>query len=321
MKKILAVVMAVFVFGAVPDTSWSQGYPNRSIKMIVPFPPAGAADVTARIVAKALSEDLGQPIIIDNRGGADGAIAGLAAINSLPDGYTLLFATTTGMNAAPTMRKVPPYDPLTALTPISMVGKFGFFLMISAEVPAKNMTEFLAYVRANPGKVNYASGNGTSIITTAQFALETKLDMVHIPYKGDAPATTDLIAGRVQMLIGTPGGALQQVEEGRVRVLMTLLPNRSPLAPNAPTAQEVGINNMSISPWGGLYGPVGISTEVVNRVALAMKNVAARKDVREQLGTIAFELQSSTPTEMDQFNKDQLATWRKIADAINLERN
>ena len=169
--------------------------------------------------------------------------------------------------------------------------------------------------------MNYASGNGTSIITTAQFALETKLDMVHIPYKGDAPATTDLIAGRVQMLIGTPGGALQQVEEGRVRVLMTLLPSRSPLAPTAPTAQEVGINNMSISPWGGLYGPVGISTEVVNRVALAMKNVAARKDVREQLGTIAFELQSSTPAEMNQFNKDQLATWRKTADAINLERN
>jgi tripartite-type tricarboxylate transporter receptor subunit TctC len=321
MKKILTLAVSILMLGAVPTASWSQGYPNRSIKMIVPFPPAGAADVTARIVAKALSEDLGQPVIIDNRGGADGAIAVVAAINSLPDGYTLLFATTTGMNAAPTMRKIPPYDPLTALTPISMVGKFGFCLMINAEVPAKNMTEFLAYVRANPGKVNYASGNGTSIITTAQFALETKLDMVHIPYKGDAPATTDLIAGRVQMLIGTPGGALQQVEEGRVRVLMTLLPNRSPLAPYAPTAQEVGINNMSISPWGGLYGPVGISTEVVNRVALAMKNVAARKDVREQLDRIAFELQSSTPAEMDRFNRDQLDTWRKTADAINLERN
>ena len=311
MKKILIFAMSVLMLGAVPTASWSQGYPNRSIKMIVPFPPAGAADVTARIVAKALSEDLGQPIIIDNRGGADGAIAGVAAINSLPDGYTLLFATTTGMNAAPTMRKIPPYDPLTALTPISLVGKFGFFLMINAEVPAKNMTEFLAYVRANPGKVNYASGNGTSIITTAQFAQETKLDMVHIPYKGDAPAKHQISSLKLK----------QQVEEGRVRVLMTLLPNRSPLAPNAPTAQEVGINNMSISPWGGLYGPVGISTEVVNRVALAMKNVAARKDVREQLDRIAFELQSSTPAEMDQFNKDQLATWRKVADAINLERN
>ena len=225
------------------------------------------------------------------------------------------------MNAAPTIRKVPPYDPLTALTPISLVGKFGFFLMINASVPAQNMVEFLAYVRANPGKVNYASGNGTSIITTAQFAQETKLDMVHIPYKGDAPATTDLIAGRVQMLIGTPGGALQQVEEGRVRVLMTLLPNRSPLAPTAPTAQEVGIKNMSISPWGGLYGPVGLPQEVVNRVAFAMKNVAARQEVLEQLGKIAFELQSSTPAEMHQFNKDQLETWRRIADSINLERN
>lgn len=123
------------------------------------------------------------------------------------------------------------------------------------------------------------------------------------------------------MLIGTPGGALQQVEEGRMRVLMTLLLSRSPLPPTAPTAQEVGINNMSISPWGGLYGPVGISTEVMNRVALAMKNVAARQDVREQLRKIAFELQSATPAKMDRFNRDQLEIWRKTADAINLERN
>ena len=119
--------MSILVLGTVPNASWSQAYPNRSIKMIVPFPPAGAADVTARIVAKALSEDLGQPIIIDNRGGADGAIAGVAAINSLPDGYTLLFATTTGMNAAPTMRKIPPYDPLTALTPDLVSRKVWFF--------------------------------------------------------------------------------------------------------------------------------------------------------------------------------------------------
>jgi len=219
------------------------------------------------------------------------------------------------------MRKVPPYDPLTAFTPISMVGKFGFFLFINADLPAKNMTEFLAYVRANPGKVNYGSGNGTSILTTAQFAQKAKLEMVHVPYKGDAPATTDLIAGRIQVLLGTPGSALQQVQEGRLRVLMTSLPNRSPLAPNTPTAEEVGIQGMTIVPWAGLYGPAGIPKEVVDRIALAMKNVAARKDVRDALGKIAFEVQSSTPAEMAKFNKDQLETWKVTADSVNLERN
>ena len=321
MKKVLQLWFAALAVCGWSAACVAQGYPNRPIKMIVPFPPAGAADMTARIVMKALSEDLGQPIIIDNRGGADGAIAGMATINSPADGYTLLFATTTGMNAAPTMRKVPPYDPLTAFTPISLVGKFGFFLFINANVPAKSMTDFLAYVRANPGKVNYGSGNGTSILTTAQFAQKAKLDMVHVPYKGDAPATTDLIAGRIQVLLGTPGSALQQVEEGRLRVLMTSLPSRSPLAPNTPTAEEVGIQGMTIVPWAGLYGPAGLPKDVVDRVALAMKNVAVRKDVREALGKIAFEVQSSTPAEMAKFNKDQLETWKVTADSVNLERN
>ena len=156
---------------------------------------------------------------VDNRGGADGAIAGNAVKTAAPDGYTLLFATTTGLNAAPIMRKQPPYDPVTAFTPISMVGKFGFFLFVHESLPAKTVAEFLNYVRANPGKVNYATGNGTSVLATAQLALAEKLDMHHIPYKGDAPATADLIAGRVQVMIGTPGSAMPQVQEGRLRVL------------------------------------------------------------------------------------------------------
>src|SRR4029079_6873618 len=140
----------------------------------------GAADVSARIVTQALSEALGQPLIIDNRGGADGAIAGDAVKNAAPDGYTLLFATTTGLNAAPAMRKQPPYDPITAFTPISMVGKFGLFLFVHESLPAKTVPEFLTDVRANPGKLNYATGNGTSVITTAQLALIKKLQMQHI---------------------------------------------------------------------------------------------------------------------------------------------
>jgi tripartite-type tricarboxylate transporter receptor subunit TctC len=320
MKNIHWLAVALAFFGAVKMAD-AQTYPNRPIRLIVPFPAGGAADVAARTVTQALSQALGQTLIIDNRGGADGAIAGDAVKISPPDGYTLLFATTTGLNAAPVMRKQPPYDPITAFTPISLVGKFGFFLFVHESLPAKNVGEFLAHVRANPGKVNYGTGNGTSILFTAQLASVEKLDMQHIPYKGDAPATADLIAGRVQVMIGTPGSAMPQVKEGRLRVLATLLPNRSPLAPEVPTAAEAGLGKLTISPWAGLFGPAKLPQEVVDRVAAAMRTVASRNDVREALDRIAFQLQSSSPEEMGVILKDQLEAWRRTAQEVGIERN
>ena len=321
MKTILTSLLVTLALACSAAQAQAQPYPNKPIRMIVPFPPGGAADLSARIVVQALSAGLGQQIIIDNRGGADGAIAGNALIASQPDGYTLLFATTTGLNAAPVMRKQPPYDPLTAFTPISMVGKFGFFLFVHESLPAKTVPEFLAYVRANPGKVNYGSGNGTSILSTAQLALVEKLDMLHVPYKGDAPATQDLIAGRVQVMIGTPGSAMPQVATGRLRVLAALLPNRSPLAPDTPTAIEAGLRGLTISPWAGLFGPAGLPREVVERVGREMRVVAAKPDVKTALDRIAFEVQASSPEEMAAFLKAQLEVWKKGADEVKLERN
>jgi tripartite-type tricarboxylate transporter receptor subunit TctC len=202
------------------------------------------------------------------------------------------------MAGVPTLRKEPPYDPITAFTPISLVGTFGFFLFVHESLPAKSVPEFISYIRANPGKVNYATGNGTSILATAQIARVEKLNMQHIPYRGEAPATADLITGRVQVMIGTPGSAMPQVREGKLRVLATLLPRRSPLAPDAPTAAEVGLSGLTITPWAGLFGPARLPKEVVDRVAAAIKVVSGRQDVRETLDRIAFELQSSTPEEM-----------------------
>lgn len=321
MKRLLSSLVLGLTMIGVTGPCLAQAYPNKPIRMIVPFPPAGAADQTARIVTKALSESLGQTIIIENRAGADGAIAGLAVMNAPADGYTLLFATTTGLNGAPTMRKIPPYDPNTAFTPISLVGRFGFFMFVNAQLPAQDMNAFIAYARANPGKLNYGSGNGTSILTTAQFAKETNLEMEHVPYKGDAAATSDLIAGRIQFLIATPGNALPMVQEGRLRVLMALLPSRSPLVPEVPTAAELGFKGLTIEPWAGLFGPAKLPANVVDRVAKAMKEVAGRQDVRDQLAKIAFDMESSTPKALADFNRAQLDIWGKTADAINLERN
>ena len=318
--RLARVIGAIIAVAAVLPAA-AQPYPSRPVRLIVPFPAGGAADLAARTVTQALTEALRQPLIIDNRGGADGAIAGDAVKTAAPDGYTLLFATTTGLNAAPVLRKQPPYDPITAFTPISMVGKFGFFLFVHESLPARTVSEFLSYVRANPGKVNYATGNGTSVLTTAQLALAEKLDMQHIPYKGDAPATADLIAGRVQVMIGTPGSAMPQVQEGRLRVLATLLSRRSPLAPEAPTIAEAGLKGMTITPWAGLFGPANLPREIVDRLSMAMADVATRQDVRRSLDNIAFELQSSTPDGMAALLKDQLETWRRTVKEVGIEPN
>ena len=294
---------------------WSAGaalaqYPNKAIRLVVPFPPGGSADVAARIVATPLSQALGQTIIIDNKAGADGLIAGELVAKSPPDGYTFLFATSTGINAAPAMRKTVPYDPIADFTPIGRVGTFGFFLFVHESVPAKNVQELLAYVRTNPKKLNYGTGNGTSIVATAQLAQLANLDMVHVPYKGDAPLLVDILAGRVHMMFAA-GQSLAQAKDGRLRVVATMLPTRSALVPDAPTLPEAGINGLNATPWGGFLGPANLPRDIVQRMSRELAIVMNRPDVREQLGKLAFEAQASTAEEFGAFVREQLGVWRK----------
>lgn len=296
----------------------AQQYPSKPIRLVVPFPPSGAADLTARIVVNPLSQVLGQPIVIDNKAGADGAIAGNEVLKAAPDGYTLLFGTNTGLCAAPAMRKNPPYDPIADFTPVALVGKFGFFVFAHATVPANSMAELIAYVRQNPGKLNYGTGNSTSIFTTAQLVQNERLNIQHIPYKGDAPASADLLGGRIQILIGTPGTTLPHVKEGKVRALATLLPSRSPLLPEVPTLEEAGQKPIAVQPFAGIYGPAKMPREVVERIAQAVQAVMARPEVKEGVARHAFEAQSSTPEQLAEFHKQQLEIWKRSARELNL---
>jgi tripartite-type tricarboxylate transporter receptor subunit TctC len=293
-------------------------YPAKPIRLVVPFPPSGAADLTARVVATPLSQLLGQSVVLDNKAGADGVIAGNEVRKAAPDGYTLLFGTNTGMCAAPAMHRNPAYDPIADFTPIAMVGKFGFFVFTNAAVPAKTMAEFIAYVRQNPGKLNYGSGNSTSIFATAALAQAEKLDMQHVPYKGDAPATADLLANRVQLLIGTPGTMLGHVKEGKARALATLLPSRSPLLPDAPTLTEAGLKPISVQPYAGIYGPAGLPKEIVDKVAAAVQATMAKQEVKDGVAKFAFGAESSTPEQLLEFHKAQLEIWKKSARDLNL---
>ena len=311
MKKLVATIALALLSSAA-----HAQYPNKPIRLIVPFPPGGAAEVGARIFAQPLGQALGQPVVIETKPGADGAIAADAAMKAAPDGYTLFYATNTAFSWVPSVRKDAPYDPVNDFTPVSMVGVFGFFLFSHPSVPAASMKELLAHIRANPGKLNYGSGNSTSIVSTAQLLQREKLNAVHVPYKGDGPLMVDLLGGRVHFAIATPGAAAPQVREGKLRALATLLPSRSPLLPDAPTMKEAGLSELTVTPWGAVFGPKGMPRDITERVSRELVTLLKRPEVRDAFGKLAFEPRGSTPEELAAFTKEQLAVWRRaIADA------
>jgi tripartite-type tricarboxylate transporter receptor subunit TctC len=314
MKKLLVAVAAALAWSG----AFAQAYPTKPIRLIVPFPPGGAAELGARIFAQPLGQQLGQPVVIETRPGAEGIIASEAVRKADPDGYTLYYGTATGMSFAPAAKKVPPYDPVNDFTPISMVGIFGFFVFSHASLPVYTLGDLVGYARANPGKLNYGTGNATSILANGLFAAQNKLDMVHVPYRGDGPLSIDLIAGRVNIAFATPGTLAPQVAQGKLRVLATMLPNRNPLLPTAPTLAEAGFANVPITPWGGLFGPAKLPKEIVDRVGREIAIVLAKPEVKEAFGRLAFEPRSSSPQELSAFVVEQLEAYRRGARAMNL---
>lgn len=314
MKKLAAAIIATLVC-----SSAAAQYPTKPIRMIVPFPPGGAADLTARIFSQPLSQALGQSVVLEHRPGADGAIAGEAAMKAAPDGYTLFFGTATGMSAMPNQRKVRPYDPVNDFTPISQVGVFGFFFFAHPSMPVRTLQDLIGYARANPGRISYGSGNFTSILGTAQFAATQKLDMLHVPYKGDAPATIDLVAGRLGFMLAA-GSVLPQARDGKLRILATMLESRSPSLPDVPTMAEAGVARLPIVPWGGLFGPAKLPRDITERISREMAVILARKDVKEQLDRVAFQPRSSSPEELRTFVRTQLDVWGRSIKELGLQQ-
>ena len=306
--------VAVLLAGSLMHTAYAQqaSYPNRPIRYIVPFPAGGSADGIARIMAQQLSQVMGQQWLVDNRPGADGVLAAGIVIKAAPDGHTVFFGSNTPMSAGPALRKVPPYDPVKDFTAIGMIGHFTFFLFSSPTLPAKTLGELIDHARANPGKLNYGTGNTSSIVATAQLKLLAKLDIAHIPYKGDALATGDLMGGRIQFAIMAPVPALAQAQNGRLRILAALASRRSVLAPDVPTIAEAGLPGVSITPWTGLFGPAGISGEVLARLSRDLNAVLSRAEIRDQIGKQGVEVQTSTPAELTAHTKEQYQAWTRV---------
>lgn len=278
---------------------------TRPLRIVVGFAPGGAADVMTRIIAKGLAAELGRDVIVDNRPGADGILSAQEVMKAAPDGSTILMGTNTAMVAVPSLRANPPYDPFKAFTPISSAGEFSMFLSVPATLPVKNLSEFLDLVAANPGKFTSASSNSAAELAMLQLLSTRGVKVVNARYKGDVPAMTDLVGGQVQMIFTTGTLTPAFAKDGKIKVLVTLLPKRSPLLPDVPTAAELGIGKLTITPWAGFFGPAGMSADTVEKLSVALRAALARSDVRDQLVGQGFSSYGMAPAEFAAFFRRQ----------------
>jgi tripartite-type tricarboxylate transporter receptor subunit TctC len=303
---------------AVPLAASAQ-YPAKPVHIIVPFPGGSATDTVTRILANYVTQSLGQPLMVENKAGADGAIAAAEVARSAPDGYTLLMATNSPMSAVPALKKSPPYDPLADFTPITDVGRYTFFLYVHPSVPANSFAQLIAYAKANPGKLNYATGNTTGIVSFAQISSLAGIEIVHVPYKGEPAGITDLVAGRVQMMIATPTTGLAHVKDGKLRALATTLSRRSPLLPEVPTIAQAGMPEFSITSWAALFGPARMPREVLERLNKEFAGAMRRPEVQASMEKQAFALNPSSPEQLADFVKEQLESYRRILRAVGVQ--
>jgi tripartite-type tricarboxylate transporter receptor subunit TctC len=308
MKKL---VTAAVLLCSLIGTAFAQ-YPSKPIRFIVGFPPGGSADPTTRIIGQALQEQLGQPVVVENRPGADSAIAAEQMTRMEPDGYTIMFASNSAMTAAVALRKEPRYDPLKDFTPISMVGRATVFFYVHPGVPAKNLQEFVAHARANPGKLIYGTGNPLSILYNVQLMNAAKIEMLHVPYKGEGPLNPDIIAGRVQSAFLSTGSAVSLAKDGKLRALAVLLKERSPLLPEVPTIDEAGVPQVTVRQWAGVYGPPKMPREIVERLNKEVNAAVKRPDVIARLQTYGYSPEGSTPQGLLEINREDLALWRRL---------
>ncbi len=309
MRLWLAILFALSPLCA--SLAGAQTWPAKPIRIVLQFPPGGSTDLVARILGQAVSQSLGQPVIVENKPGADGAIAGDFVARAEPDGGTFFLASNTAMMQVPLLKKNAPYDAVKSFTPVSMVGRYVYVLVVAPALPVKNVAELIAYARANPGKLNYGSYSGVTQLMHANLRLVSKLDIALIPYKGEAPTVVDIIGGQVQLTFATPTSTLVHIKEGKLRALATLLPARFALLPDVPTANEAGLPPFNAGTWAALFGPAKLPAEIAARMNKELNAAMRRPDVREKIGQQGFELGGSTPEELGTFVQDQLVAWSR----------
>lgn len=302
------------VRGAAAQDDW----PNRPVTIVVPFAPGSSSDIIGRAIAVGMQQALGKPVVAENRPGATGEVGARAVIRSAPDGHTLMHApiSTWAINVA--LRPNLAYDPVTQLTRITQTVRTPNVLVVHPEqVPAKTLPELLAWLKANGAKASYStSGIGSSDhLTMEMFKQATGTDAAHVPYAGGAPATTDLIAGTVQLSFQNLGSIAPQIKDGRVRPIIITSEQRSPLLPEVPTAAEAGLRDFVVYSWQGFGGPAGMAPPLVGRIHAAAVAALRVPQTEARLRDIGFEVVGSTPEQFAEFQQAEIARWKRVVTA------
>jgi hypothetical protein len=319
MKKLSHIVAILLGFIALQASA--QPYPNKPIKIVIPYGPGGAPDILGRLIGVKLQTSLGQPVVVENHPGAGGTIGTDFVAKSAPDGYTILVATTANLSISPHLYPKIPYNALKDFTPVTLVANSPLILTISKNVPANNLKELIAYGKANPGKLNYASaGSGTiQHVAGALFANMAGIDAIHVPYKGTAQILPDLVAGRVNLMFNSPAPMLPLVKDGSLKAIGIGSLNRSPLNPEFSTISEQGLTGFDVAPWYAFYAPAGTPPAVIARLNKDITAALSLPDVKDKYADMGLEVAPSTPAELAQVTKRDYDKFGKIIKDNNIK--
>ncbi|HEU5273616.1 MAG TPA: tripartite tricarboxylate transporter substrate binding protein [Xanthobacteraceae bacterium] len=305
----LALIAAV---AAVHGAFAADAYPSRPISLVNVFGAGSASDTLCRVIAAPFGAALKQPVVVENRPGADGALAATYVARQPADGYTLLMGTNSPLSADPFLLKDLSYDPVKDFVPVSRVGSFTLILVINPSIPANSFKELVAYAKANPGKLSFASGNTSGIVAGETLKRWAGIDLLHVPYKSTPPALEDIIAGRVSMMFADLTTAMPHVNAGALRALAVTRIKRSAVYPELPTLDEEGVTGFDLDAWAGIVAPARTPPEIVDRLNKELRVIIDDPAIRGRLKTVGFEAFSSSPGELGDFVKVQLGKWEKM---------
>jgi len=319
-RGVAAALVGALASGAVllPSVpAHAQAYPTKTVKMVVPFPPGGSLDITGRLIAQKLTEAWGQPVVVENKPGAGGNIGADLVAKSPADGYTILMGALSTHAVNPSLYRSMPYDAAKDFVPITLIAITPNVLVVNANSPVNGVKEFLAYAKANPGKLSFGSGSNGSAghLAGELFKVETGTDAVHIPFKGAAPATQALLAGDTQFMFDNLANAMAQVKAGKLKALAVTTANRSPLVPDLPTMAEAGLPGFDISTWYGFFAPAGTPPAIVAKWSADVAKILNAPDVRAKIVADGAEPAPNTPEQFAQFIAREQAKYARIIKA------
>ena len=310
----LARIAALAVLSVASFAASAQAWPNKPIRWIVPYPPGGITDSATRMVLQKVQEQTGWTIVVDNKPGANSLLGAEVAAKAPPDGHTFLTVIAAHAANATLYAGRMSFDPVKSFAPVSLVGIAPLILTVSNSFPPKDMKELIAYAKANPGKVYFgSSGIGAAAHLTTELLKQTAgIDLVHVPYKGTAPATQDLIGGRIQILVDTPSSMMPQVRAGRIRALGMFSANRLSAAPEVPTIAEAGGPPLQSSTWVMFLAPAGVPRDIVSRVSAEVAKAVASPDIQAKFDGLGIEPVGGAPEQAAKFLDDEIAKWAKV---------